>query len=67
MAEQGVWEYVEGVRVGVTLLILGGQQGMAERGEHVGNRDGVLVAVPGRAGAVGGKVAGGLAVETAVG
>jgi hypothetical protein len=28
---------VEGVLVGVTLLILGGQQATPERGEHVGD------------------------------
>jgi hypothetical protein len=49
------------VLVKLTLRILGGQQGTPQRGEHVGDRDGVLVAVPGRAGAVGGKVVGGLA------
>jgi len=38
------------VLVGVTVLILGGQQGTPQRGEHVGDRDGVLVAVPGRGG-----------------
>src|SRR6266545_2653988 len=46
----------------VTLRILGGQQATPQRCEHVGDRDGALVAVPGRAGAVGGQVAGGLAV-----
>jgi hypothetical protein len=44
------------------VLILGGQQGPPERSEHVGDRDGALVAVPGRAGTVGGQVVGGLAV-----
>jgi hypothetical protein len=50
------------VLVGVTIAILDGQEGTPERGEHVGDRDGALVAVPGRAGAVGGQVVGGLAV-----
>jgi hypothetical protein len=50
------------ILVGVTLRILGGQEGASERGEHVGDRDGPLGAVPGRAGAVGGKVVGWVAV-----
>ena len=51
-----------GVRVGVTVLILGGQEGTSERGEHVGDRDGALVAIPGRSGAGGGQILGGVAV-----
>jgi hypothetical protein len=50
------------VLVGVTVLILGGQQGAPQRGEHVGDRDGALGSVPGRAGAVGGEVVGWVAV-----
>ncbi len=41
---------------------LGGEQLASERGEHVGGRWGVLAAVPGRAGAVGGDVRGGVPV-----
>jgi hypothetical protein len=50
------------VWVSVTVLILGVQEGTAERGEHVGDRDGPLGSIPGRAGTVGGQILGGLAV-----
>ncbi len=48
--------------VRVTIAILGGQEGTAERGEHVGDRDGLLGAVPGCEGAVGGQILGGVGV-----